>query len=130
MSTTFLLFLDRIFRIQESWTKCFQIVKTLKLIFSYIFQKYLSLYQCKSFCTELVFYRIHTSYLFYKLEIPLWCILLFVLCYISTVMSLEIPVALVRGFFSCYLFQQEKTTFFLYLLKTTVLWTQEGLWCT
>lgn len=111
MSTAFLLLLDRNFRIQESWSGCFQIVKILKSIFSYIFQEYLPLYQCKSLCTELVFYHIRTNYLFYRLEIPLWCILLFVLCYISTVRSLEIPMALVCDFFSCYLFQQEKTNF-------------------
>lgn len=64
------------------------------------------------FFTQSVYYHIHTSYLFYRLQIPLWWILLFVLCYISTVMPLEITMTLVSESFSCYLFQQEKTRFF------------------
>lgn len=47
------------------------------------------------FCTQSVCYHIHTTYLFYRLEIPLWWILLFVLCYVSTVMPLEITTTLV-----------------------------------
>lgn len=78
------------------------------------------------FCTQSVYYHIHTSYLFYRLEIPLWWILLFVHCYISTVLPLEIPMALVAESFSCYLFQQEENTlFFLYLLKIIIIWIQE-----
>lgn len=51
------------------------------------------------FWTHSVYYHIHTSYLFYRLEIPLWWILLFVHCYISTVLPLEIPMALVAESF-------------------------------
>lgn len=78
------------------------------------------------FWTQLVYYHIHTSYLFYRLEIPLWWILLFVHCYISTVLPLEISMALVAESFSCYLFQQENTLFFLYLLKITIIQIQEN----
>jgi len=61
------------------------------------------------FCTHSVYYHIYTSDLFNRPGIPLWWILLFVLCYISTVTALEIPMTLVSESFSCYLFQQEKT---------------------
>lgn len=78
------------------------------------------------FCTQSVYYHIHTSYLFYRLEIPLWWILLFAHCYISTVLPLEIPMALVVESFSCYLFQQEENTLFLlYLLEITIIRIQE-----
>lgn len=62
--TAFLQLLDKNFRIPRSYQWCFQIVKIFRLIFSYIFQRYLQLYQWKSLCTQLVYYHIHTSYLF------------------------------------------------------------------
>lgn len=107
MSTAFLQFLHKNFWIERSWQWSFWIMKIFKSIFGYIFQKRPVAVPIH-FCTQSVYYHIHTSYLFYRLQIPLWWILLFVLCYISTVMPLEIPMTLVSESFSCYLFQQEK----------------------
>lgn len=63
---------------------------------------------------------------FYRLKIPLRWILLFVHCYISTVLPLEIPMALVAESFSCYLFQQENTLFLLHLLKIAIIYYRKN----
>lgn len=109
---------------QNLWIKkeVFQIMKIFKLTSSYIFQNRPVAVPMQitpeANCSIIIFIQVIC---FTDFGIPLWWILLFVHCYISAVLPLEIPMALAAESFSCYLFQQENRLFFLYLLKITII---------